>query len=203
MNAWFCVLNGVNTLFGGYFLYNALTAGEIISRRIGEHYRFFSKITGEAASYLYAFTYALLSGLAENPLMVITVGLGLVPLAFSLLFWLIPLVRSRKVKKRNETVKFENLRKIAFSHVWESPRNVKSGDFTANTAEAQPVNMAKAQDKLIKEIGVYSQPDVSVDATGAALYTFPEIEREKIALKTYRTSMRNADLGRAVFDSDS
>jgi hypothetical protein len=144
----------------------------------------------------------LFTGVTENPLPAISVGLGVVPLVFSALFWLIPAIRYGNVKKRNEAVKFENLRKIAFGRVWSSPRNVQSTDIAAaNTPEAQPANLAKAQDKLVKEIGAYSQPDVSIGGAGATLYTFPDLEREKQALQKYRAGVEVKGLGATVFDT--
>jgi hypothetical protein len=208
MNTWFCIINGVNVLFGGYYLYNALNTGAVgivtsIARNGERVSHFVSRATGEAASYLYGVTYALFTGVSPNPLPVITIGLGVVPLVFSALFWLIPAIRARKVKKGNEAIALENLRKIAFSRVWSFPRNVRSTDIEANTPEAQPANLAKAQDKLIKEIGAYSQPDVSVGETGETLYSFPELDREKRALQTYRADVHVQGLGGTVFDTDS
>ncbi|MDR2194956.1 MAG: hypothetical protein LBP19_10945 [Treponema sp.] len=208
MNTWFCIINGVNVIFGGYYLYNALTTGAVgiitsIARNGEKISRFVSQATGEAASYLYGITYALFTGISSNPLPVITVGLGVVPLVFSLLFWLIPALRAGVVKKRNEAVKIENLRKIAFARVWSSPRNIQTADIAANTPEAQPANLDTVQDRLIKEIGTYSQPEVSIGDTGAALYSFPELEREKRALQTYRAGVTAQDLGGTVFDTDS
>lgn len=206
MNVWFCVINGVNTLFGGYFLYNALNTGAVSIKTIVQQGKeistFVSSATGEVASYLYGVTYALAS-IVGDPLPVITIGLGLVPLIFSAFFWLIPVVRSGNVKKRNENIKLENLRKIGYNQVWSTPRAVQSTDIVGSSPESQPKNLAAVQDMLIKEIGAYSMPDVSVDAAGKARYSFPEIEREKTALGTYRAGVRASSLGGTVFDSDS
>jgi hypothetical protein len=209
MNTWFCIINGVNVLFGGYYLYNALNTGVVgivtaIARNGEKVSHFVSHATGEAASYLYGITYALLTGVSSNPLPVITIGLGVVPLVFSALFWLIPALRARKVKKGNEAVAIENLRKIAFSRVWSFPYNVRSADIAAaNTPEAHPANLEKARYKLIKEIGAYSRPDVSVSETGETLYSFPELQREKRALQKYRAGVTVRGLGGTVFDTDS
>jgi hypothetical protein len=208
MNTWFCIINGVNVLFGGYYLYNALNTGVVgivqsIARNGERVSHFVSRATGEAASYLYGITYALLTGVSSNPLPVITIGLGVVPLVFSALFWLIPAIRARKVKKGNQAIALENLRKVAFSRVWSSPHNVRSTDIAANTPEARPANLDKAQDKLIKEIGAYTQPEVSVGETGETLYSFPELDREKRALQTYRAGIQVQDLGGTAFDTDS
>jgi hypothetical protein len=204
MNIWFCIINGVNTIFGGYFFYNALSTGAIKAVPVSaEHYRLVSEITENAPSYLYGMTYWLAKYITDNPLPIITIGLGLVPLVFSVFFWLIPLARSRSLKKHNNGVQFENLRKIGYSRIWSFPRDMKSTDIVSGGVESAPPNMAKAQDKIIKEIGVYSIPDVGLDGAGVPLYTFPELEREKTALETYRAGVRAAALGSTVFDSDA
>jgi hypothetical protein len=73
MNRWFVIINGVNLGFGAYFLFQTLAASR--------------------ASYLFNFVYVLFSQVMGNPLPLIGLALGAVPLAFSLLFWLIPALR--------------------------------------------------------------------------------------------------------------
>jgi hypothetical protein len=194
MNVWFSVINGANLLFGSYFLFNALKSGAILTQA---HF--------EASSYLYGLTYLLSSQVINNPLPFLTVGLGLIPVIFSLLFWLIPGLRWLWTQRSNETVKMENLRKEGYGRVWEFPRAVKPEDIAPQAAECRPKNMAAAQDRIIKEIGAYSIPDVSLDDAGRTIYAFGELEREKESLEKYRSTIDPAasDLGATVFDSDA
>ncbi|MDR2102328.1 MAG: hypothetical protein LBP43_07130 [Treponema sp.] len=192
MNGWFALINGINLGFGSYFLFNALYTGLILSQA---HF--------DAASYLYKITYLLLDSLGAAPLPFITVGLGIIPLVFSALFWGIPLVRYILMRKENEDIKMENLRKSAFSRIWFSPRGIREGDIRADQEECRPKNLAAARDRVIKEMGSYTIPDVAADSGGAMVYTFPELEREKEALEKYRKAINPADasLGKTVFDS--
>ncbi|MDR1898488.1 MAG: hypothetical protein LBQ55_00600 [Treponema sp.] len=190
MNVWFGIINTVNLLFGGYFFFNALGTGAVLSQ---EQFR--------QSSYLYGLTYYLSGQFVGNPLPLITVGLGLVPLAFSLFFWLIPALRALWERRENERIKLENLRKAGFSRIWSQPLAVESGDIQGPDPACRPAALAAAQDKIIKEMGAYSVPDVAVGETGNTVYTFRELEREKAALEKYRAGIKTEELGSTVFDT--
>ncbi|MDR2500907.1 MAG: hypothetical protein LBD37_07515 [Treponema sp.] len=194
MNRWFCVINAVNTLFGGYYLFNALASGAVLTQA-----------QLQASSFLYGITYALCSSLVANPFPFIVFGLGLTPLIFSLLFWLIPGLRSLKTAKDNEGIKLENYRKDLFSRIWQNPLQVNPGTLGPQNAECRPQNLAAAQDRLIKELGAYTMPEASVDSQGAVIYSFQELKREQEALNRYRASIDPAasNLGKTVFDTES
>ncbi|AEF81185.1 hypothetical protein [Leadbettera azotonutricia] len=202
MNFWFSLINGVNLLFGSYFLYQSVHSGTIIARQIGENVHLLSQQTGEAAPLIYGMTYYFVSAVAANPLPIIAVGLGLIPLAFSILFWLIPALRKWKLKKENEKIKFENFRKFSFSRIWSFPKAVKPQDLNPGQREASPNNLKQAQDKALKEMGAYAIPEVTIAQDGE-VYSFPDLEREKIALEKYRAGVNPeaSDLGKIVFDS--
>jgi hypothetical protein len=193
MNGWFSVINGANLLFGGYFLYNALNTGAILTQA---HF--------QASSYVYGLLYVLLSQVLANPLPAITIGLGIVPVIFSVLFWLIPGLRYFGTKNDNERIKFENFRKDGYGRIWTSPVRVNPKDLAPQAAECRPKDLAGAQDRVIKEIGAYAMPEVAIDEAGSTVYTFTELGREKEALEKYRSSvdLSAAELGKTVFDSD-
>jgi hypothetical protein len=193
MNAAFAAINGVNLAFGGYFLFNALNMGSRIS-----------EATVSAATYLYAFTYTLLHGFTANPLPFLLIGLGLVPLIFSFLFWLIPGLRFLWLKRDNGAVKLENLRKLGYGRIWEAPLAVTAGSLESDIPECRPGDMAAAADRIIKDLGAYAVPEVSIDERGETVYAFTELAREKAALEKYRASLdrRLSSLGKTVFDSE-
>ncbi|MDR2633121.1 MAG: hypothetical protein LBC51_05815 [Treponema sp.] len=192
MNLWFSLINGVNLVFGGYFLFNALNTGAITSQA-----------QFSTASYLYKVTYALSEMLLAHPLPFMVVGLGLVPLIFSALFWLIPSVRYFLTKQENEAIKQENLRKIGYGAMWSRPQGLSSDEIQADRPECRPKDLSAAQNQMIKEMGVYSIPEVALDTGGKAVYTFPELEREKQALIAYRASINPdaSSLGDIIFDT--
>ncbi|MDR0561655.1 MAG: hypothetical protein LBG73_03105 [Spirochaetaceae bacterium] len=191
MNVWFCLLNGVNLAFGSYFLFNALNTGAITAE------------TQKTASYIYHVAYVLAQLVADNPLPFITVGLGAIPVIFSVLFWLIPAVRYQAVKKGAEAIKLENLRKAGYGRIWSAPGAVASEDITAEADICRPKNLPKAQDTIIKEMGSYTVPEVSLTDSGTTVYAFTELEREKEALQKYRNRVHPQTLGKTVFDSET
>ncbi|MDR2483987.1 MAG: hypothetical protein LBD55_01165 [Treponema sp.] len=193
MNIWFGILNGVNLVFGSYFLFNAFGTGAITT-----------KAQLEAASYLYRVTYLLSTIVTHNPLPFILAGLGVIPLVFSILFWIIPALRYHFMKKDNENIKLENLRKVGYRRIWSAPMGVASTDIKAGAEECLPKNLSAAQDRVIKEMGSYAMPEVNLDNKGGTVYVFNELEREKEALQNYRAQItpRASSLGKIVFDSD-
>jgi len=192
MNRWFMLLNGVNLVFGGYFLYHALTVGPILYQ---------SQVRG--STYLYAVAQVLLSPLTANPLPLITVGLGIVPLVFAALFYLIPTVRRFRLAADNEQVRMENLRKHAFSRIWDNPAGIKAADINPAAEEYRPQKTDEARERVLKEFGTYSVPDVNLGQDGSLVYVFSELAREKEALEKYRKSISDGDsaLGKTIFDS--
>jgi hypothetical protein len=191
MNVAFSIINGVNLLFGGYFLYNAVNVGHIISQA-----------QLNAAPRIYGLTYLFSTIVAPNPLPFITVGLGVIPLVFSALFWLIPILRQGAVKKNNDGIKLQNFRKLGYGRIWNGPQSVKPAELDTTVPECRPRNIDAARDRVIKEMGSYSVPEVTMEEAGEA-YSFPELVREKEALAAYRDGINPdaSDLGKTVFDS--
>jgi hypothetical protein len=174
-NTAFTLINFVNLGFGGYFLYFFLNPAAV----------------NASFSYLFRFVYSLLATLGVTSFLPVFIGLGIVPALFSLFFWMIPALRKTRIKKRNAAIDLENRRKQGFAAVWDAPLEVSEDLFGEET------------DRLIKEIGSYSVPDVSIDSRGKTVYSFTELGEEKKALEKYRsqTDKNRGDLGAIVFDS--
>ncbi|MDR1256597.1 MAG: hypothetical protein LBJ86_02495, partial [Spirochaetaceae bacterium] len=189
MNVWFGIINSVNLFFGSYFFINALNSGHILDQQ-----------DFNAASYLYGVTYLLMGNFMSNPLPAMIAGLGLVPLLFSLFFWLIPLVRFLLLKRDNENIKTGNLRKIGLTRIWDSPLAVTADDIKAGFDECRPKNIDAARERALKDAGQYSIPDVAVNEKGETVYSFTELDREKKALAKYRAGIKvsDSDLGDVV-----
>ena len=191
MNVWFGIINAVNLIFGSYYLGNALQTGAII-------------FTDESKlNSLYKFTYWLFTIFSANPLPLIGIALGLVPLIFSLLFWLIPALRFYFLRSDNENTRLKNLRRLGYRHIWNSPTSVKETDIQSRIDECRPKKIKSAQRQIIKEMGAYSIPDLAIDENGVTLYAFNELEREKQALEKCRSSVsyESSSLGGIVFDT--
>lgn len=179
-NTAFVLINFVNLGFGGYFLYCILNA---------------SALGASSFFYLFRFVYSFLVTLGIVPFLPVFVALGIVPVLFSLFFWIVPVLRKARIEKRNAAIGLENRRKQGFAAVWDSPLAVTE-DLFGNAGEA---------DRLIKEIGTYSVPDLRIDDRGKTVYSFRELDEEKKALEKYRgqADKNRAALGAIVFDSDA
>ncbi|MDR2176909.1 MAG: hypothetical protein LBP20_02575 [Treponema sp.] len=188
MNTWFGIINTVNLLFGAYFFYQALSTGII---------RTTAQL--QAAPRLYGITYYLSLHVFDNPRMFMLAGLGLVPLLFSVFFWLIPALRSVRLKTENRAIAQRNLRKNGFRVIWEKLRGIRPADIDA----AGPETSEKEREKIITEMGSYSRPEVEVDEKGT-VYNFTELEREKKALDAGRAQVNPGDfeIGKVIFDSE-
>ncbi|MDR1099001.1 MAG: hypothetical protein LBL28_00820 [Treponema sp.] len=193
LNCCFGLVNTVNLIFGSYYLVNALNTGIILA-----------ETQYPAGLTLYGHTYQFF-GQFSDPLLSIGIGLGLVPLVFSLLFWLIPGLRYWREKRDNEKIKLTNLKKTGFDRIWSNPLGVQEKEIDSPVRECRPRNMAAARDRIIKDMGAVSIPDVELDGRGNTVYFFRELQREKEALEKYRAAVRPeaSALGKTVFDSDS
>jgi hypothetical protein len=137
--------------------------------------------------------------LIDKPHPFILVGLGLVPLLFSFFFWLIPALRFARLGAENRKINERNLRKTGFRLIWEKLRGIRAADIDAPSSKGPGAE----QEKIIVEMGSYSQPEVEVDERGT-IYNFPELEREKKALAASRSAVNPAgfDIGKVIFDSE-
>jgi len=191
MNVWFIIINAVNLLFGSYFLYNAVNSGLLVT-----------DIQFQSASNLYAFTHVIAGFITQNPHILIYTALGVVPAAFSVLFWLIPAIRKYTENKENENIKLSNYKKICFSKIWENPDNIELSGFVPQDEECRPKDINYAADRVIKDIGALSSPQVETGEDGKIIYSFDDLEREKKALEDYRNSLdpARAQIGEIVFN---
>jgi len=194
MNGWFIVINAVNLIFGSYFLYNAANSGRLVS-----------DVKYQGAPYLYAFTHSFMDKIFQNPQIVISVALGVIPLVFSILFWLVPAVRKYMENKENENIKLINFKKFGFCKIWENPDNVEVSGLVSQDEQCRPKNIDYAADRVIKDLGAVSNPQVETGGDGKIYYSFNDLKIEKNALAEYRNSLdpQSAQIGNTVFDSSS
>jgi hypothetical protein len=192
LNITLILINAVNLLFGSYFLYNASVHGflQTDQQYIG-------------AGYVYSILHIVMEAFTHNPVLIISVVLGIIPLVFSILFWLIPLIRKIIEKKENENTKLQNFKKLNFTRIWSKPKKVDASQLESPIEECKPKNLPEAQDRVIKDLGAIANPDIEQDENGKPIYSFNELEREKQALAKYRQSMdlTRTDLGNTVFDT--
>jgi hypothetical protein len=170
MNGAFAAINTVNLLFGGYFLYNSLFATEL-----------------NLFTYFYAISGHLLSAIFSNVNNLIFIGLGIIPVAFSFLFWLIPVLRNSLIKKQNKLIKMENYRIEKIKHIYDNPLLVKSE--------------SKESDEFMTELSFFGNPEVTQNENGEFVYSFDDIKRDKDSTEKYRDNIKTDGIGKIVFDA--
>jgi len=192
MNAAFAVINSVNLIFGSYFMYQSFFTGLITDAA-----------QFEVVSKLYGSTHIIFNFLTNNPPLYIGVILGIIPFVFSFIFWLIPAIRFFIEKKENEKIKLSNFKRFSFNKIWSSPENVTSDLLKSAPAECTLKNQAEAFDRVIKDIGAVSSPDIKISDNGKTVYSFNELKKEKQSLEKYRYSIDTSklEIGQTIYDS--
>ncbi len=196
-NFWYAAINGVNLLFGSYFLFSALSLGNIPKYLVdgfSYFYWFVLNIPGFLSGYLDL-------GTATLPLPLVAIGLGAVPAAFSVLFWLVPALRAARLKRENERIKEANQRRLAYARALASPSSVaplSAGDLPAVARASDPTLPAK----LVEELAAYEEGEPGPDGR---TWRLKELERKLADVEGLRRSvdMERYRLGGVAFDSDS
>jgi len=187
-NLAYAAINGVNLAFGSYFLYHALAFDAVAAKGV----------TG--GSYLFFFVGNLLAELGANPLPFMTVGLGLVPIVFSFLFWLVPALRAASLARGNEAVKRGNMRRSLYASALAAPAAFKAPDPASLPAVARPDD-PKALVAAVEELAAYE----GGDPLGNGAWRLSELERKTADAERVRGQLRLDDqgLGGVAFDSGS
>ncbi|MBN1520873.1 MAG: hypothetical protein JW923_12395 [Spirochaetales bacterium] len=191
-NTWYAGINGVNLLFGSYYLFSALTVGLPAGKLV---------IKGGTA--LYAYTLKLFYeflGLGPGAVNVILVGLGIVPIVFSVLFWLVPAVRAARLKAQNERVKLANLRRVLYAQALDRPGSVAAPDPRSLPESARPAD-SRAAVRELERLAAYEGGDPGPDGRS---WRLSELERKTADVASVRAGLRPDDyeLGATAFDTD-
>ncbi len=194
----FRLINLANILFGGYFLYGALSVGQSW---------FYQTPKGLALrgglDFFYSITAYLFGGIMNipNPVTLITWGLGVTPLVFSALFYLVPMIRGQRLTSRNEKARFENLRRVVYRAIWDRPRGFRPEAIPAGGAEITPKDPGRATAVIVDEVAAWSGGEPVSDGS----WNFDELERTRREVQTVRANVDPSkyDLGQTVFDSHS
>ena len=187
-NAWYAAINGINLIFGSYFLYCTLAIEGLSNKAV----------TG--GTYLFWFVGSLASSISSNPLALIMIGLGIVPLSFSALFWMVPALRAGSVARENERIRLENMRRTIYAAAVASPSAVRAPDTDTLPAAARPRDGA-APRKTVEELAAAEEGE----ALPGGAWRLVELERKVADIERVRAAVRPEDsrLGGIAFDSGS
>ena len=186
-NGWIAFFNGFNLLFGAYFLFSSLLP----------------PAPGQGFSSLYLGLERALGRAGAVPAVLLGVVLGAVPFVFSLLFYLVPLLRAAWVRRINESIRRANLRRAVYFQVLADPGEVDPRRIRPEGGEDGPKDPQREIRRTLDELAAFKQADVEPAEGGGFLYRFPELARELSDLEAYRRAIDPGrfDVGRTVFDS--
>ncbi|MDH7484241.1 MAG: hypothetical protein QHH01_06405, partial [Spirochaetales bacterium] len=194
MDTTFRLVNIFNLAFGGYYLSQALQVGANVIVRTADGIALRGGL-----SFLYSWTVYLAAQLgAAQPVQLVAWALGVAPLAFSILFFAIPVVRTMFLRKRNEAIKMENLRRVLYNSVLATPEDVDPAQLHFPVESLQPAD-ASAKNKVLEELAAWSRAEP--DDKGH--WHFQEIRRILLDVAKVRASIDESRYtpGATVFDT--
>ncbi len=162
---------------------------------------------GKTGPFLYTFTGKLLQQIGISfPAPVIAVILGAVPVAFSIVFFIVPWLRKINLDRQNAKIREEILRKRILNQVLSSPSRVDPSEVRPVGNGLDPGNLPAASKKIIERLAASMGAEPLVkEKEGAFAYKFAEIERQVADMENYRRKidLKNYEVGRTIFDSGS
>jgi hypothetical protein len=200
-NRWITFFNAFNLVFGGYFLsYSVMAAA--------------GAFNGQGAAGFFIFVARLAQQfLHVDPLPLLGIGLGAVPVAFALVFFAVPLLRKLGLEKRNEEIRQENMRRDLYGAVMARPQSVSPEEIAKEALERDRAESGRLSRTIPRKAHEFVRKEVEElagakngtveEAGGAYRYGFPELLAEIEDIKKYRSGVDTSklDVGDTVFDS--
>ena len=154
--------------------------------------------------YLYSFVGRLLLQAGISPVPVIEIVLGIIPVAFSVFFFLVPLVRKIRLGRQNDALREEALRRRVMAQVLASPSRVDPREVRPTGTSLDPRDLPATSRRILDRIAASLKAEpVPLEKEGLFAYRFPELERELADLEAYRRGIdtKRYEVGKTVFDS--
>jgi len=205
-NGWIVFFNAFNLLFGSYFLVVSLTQGSAVAAQVASALQQGAGPMAKAGPMLYSFVAGLLLQAGIAPVPVIGIGLGIIPVAFSIVFFIVPLLRRIRLARHNESLRDEALRRRIMAHVLQSPSRVDPGDIRPTGSSLDPRDLPARSRRILDRIAAALKAEpIPLEKEGRFAYRFAEIEREMADLESFRRGidLRRFEVGKTVFDSGS
>ena len=200
-NGWISFFNLFNLAFGSFFLLFPFTPGMSAVLAGGPAS---TRVPADALTYFYSIVFNLLVRLgADNPEGILTFALGFIPVAFSALFFLIPMLRSLKLKRENEKIRRENLIKHVVAQILAHPGHVDPRILQIGGADSSPRKPEAERARIVKKLAAFKTAEPVQLADGSFAYAFSELEREIADLEDYRgkVDLKSYEVGKTVFDT--
>jgi len=203
-NGWIIFFNAFNLVFGSYFLGVSLTQGPAVISQVAAALERGAAAAARTGPLLYSFVSGLLLQAGISPLPVIEVALGIIPAAFSVVFFLVPLLRNIRRGRQNDTLREETLRKRIMAQVLASPSRVDARDIRPTGTNLDPKDLPSWSRRILDRIAAALRAEpIPLDKEGQFAYRFAEIERQMSDLEAFRRGidLKRFEVGKTVFDS--
>ncbi len=189
-NGWIIFFNAFNLAFGSYFLGISLAQGTAALAKTGP--------------FLYSFVGNFLLRAGISPVPLLEVVLGIIPVAFSVVFFLVPLVRKIRLGRKNDALREESLRRRVMAQVLSSPSRVDPRDVRPTGTNLDPRDLPGTCRRILDRIAAALKADpVPLEKEGMFAYRFKELERQVADLEAFRkgVDLKRYEVGKTVFDS--
>jgi hypothetical protein len=167
----------------------------------------FGTALSKTGPYLYSFVGRLLLQAGLFPAEIVSalaVVLGIIPVAFSVFFFLVPLFRRIRLGKQNDAIREETLRRRVMAHVLASPARVDPGELRPIGTNLDPRDLPATSRRVLEKIAAALKAEpIPLEKEGLFAYRFPELERELADLEAFRRGIdtKRYEVGKTVFDS--
>ena len=189
-NGWIAFFNAFNLAFGGYFLLVSLLQG--------------AAALGRGGPLIYSFTGRLLANIGVSPVPFMAAVLGIIPVVFSVLFFLVPIARKARLDRENARIREEALRKRVYARVLANPASVRPDDIPPIEAPIDPKGFPAVRKRILDRFAALKKAEpILQEKDGSFSYRFAELERELADLERYRRTvdLSKLEVGKTVFDS--
>ncbi len=189
-NGWIIFFNAFNLAFGSYFLVISLTQGAAALAKTGP--------------YLYSYIGNALQSVGIPAVSFLGTVLGVIPVAFSILFFLVPLLRSFSLRRLNRRIREESLRRRVLAEIVANPGRVDPAALSSHAPGIAPRDVAAATRRIVEKLAaaLHAEP-VPTERQGEFAYRFAEIERQAGDLEQFRRKidLKRYELGETIFDT--
>jgi hypothetical protein len=149
-------------------------------------------------------TGTLLANYGVSPIPFLGIVLGVIPVTFSVVFFLVALLRKLRLNRENDSIREETLRKRVLNAILASPTRVDPREIRPAGNGLDPRNFPAACKRMLERIAAafHAEP-IAADGGKDFTYTFPELQRQIGDVQQYRGSLdiHKYDVGKTVFDS--
>ena len=188
INRWITFFNGFNLLFGGYFLILSIF-GVAVRDPVGP-------------DVLFLIVVGFIGRVIADPLIIVFVALGIVPVVFSMLFFTVTILRRIRDRARNVRTIRHNFTRRLVVQICDRPAKFVPGSITLSKDE-RSAKVERTQPELIAEFQRMRDIDIEENEAGKTAYSFGEIDRIQRDMASFRRTIdiSKYDVGSVIFDS--